>query len=198
MPDDLPPQPEEAVVRARVERMSPQVELTTEAGRSLGSMGKLEAHQGDGHLHRAFSVFLVDRDEVLLQRRADTKYHFAGLWTNSCCGHPAPGTDVVEEAVLRTRQELGIDVELTVVGDFVYRAIDPRSGLVEHELDTVLLGELPGADLAPDPAEVSETRLVSVASLREELAVDPASFTPWLGPALDVLEGQSPARSSAL
>jgi isopentenyl-diphosphate delta-isomerase len=95
-------------------------------------MDKLQAHQGEGHLHRAFSVFLFDGDRVLLQRRAMTKYHFAGLWTNSCCGHPAPDSDVRGQAVRRTKQELGVDVQLVIRGDFLYRALDPTSGLVEH------------------------------------------------------------------
>lgn len=150
-------------------------------------MDKLEAHQGEGHLHRAFSVFLFDDDQVLLQRRASTKYHFAGLWTNSCCGHPAPDTDVREQAVRRTKQELGVDVELTVVGDFLYRAVDPTSGLVEHELDTVLVGDLPAAALDPDPAEVSATRLTSLTALRRQLSQRPETFTPWLGQALDLV-----------
>lgn len=168
-----------------------QVELTRADGTAVGSMGKLEAHQGDGYLHKAFSVFLLRGNDLLLQRRASTKYHFAGLWTNSCCGHPAPGTDVREEAVRRTRQELGIDtdvdIELRVVGTFEYRALDPTSGLVEHELDTVLVGSLPDSELDPDPDEVSATRLVSVAELRTELARTPEEFTPWLGQALELL-----------
>lgn len=160
-------------------------------------MGKLEAHQDGGHLHRAFSVFLLDGDRVLLQQRAAAKYHFPGLWTNSCCGHPSPGEDVVQQAVLRTQQELGVQVELRVVGSFVYRATDPSSGLVEHEYDTVLVGSLPTAALDPDPAEVSATRLVPLEELSEELADDPAAFTPWLDQALDLLV-QDEARSRAV
>jgi isopentenyl-diphosphate delta-isomerase len=165
----------------------PQVELTTTAGASLGSMDKLQAHQGEGHLHRAFSVFLFDGDRVLLQRRAMTKYHFAGLWTNSCCGHPAPDSDVRGQAVRRTKQELGVDVQLVIRGDFLYRALDPTSGLVEHELDTVLVGDLPATDLDPDPAEVSATRLTSLTALRQQLSQLPETFTPWLGQALDLV-----------
>jgi isopentenyl-diphosphate delta-isomerase len=158
------------------------VELVSADGAAGDSMDKLAAHQAPGHLHRAFSVLLLDKaGRVLLQQRAPEKYHFAARWTNSCCGHPAPGTDVTLAAQDRTFAELGLDVPLQVVGTFLYQAADQASGLVEHELDTVLVGRLrPGAVLAVDPAEVSATRLVRVADLEAELAQDPGAFTPWL------------------
>ncbi|MEY3405494.1 MAG: hypothetical protein RL161_924, partial [Bacteroidota bacterium] len=50
----------------------------------VGTMEKMEAHRL-GLLHRAVSVFLFNsRGELMLQRRAATKYHSAGLWTNTC------------------------------------------------------------------------------------------------------------------
>jgi isopentenyl-diphosphate delta-isomerase len=161
---------------------SPLVELVTLDGSSRGSLDKLLAHQAPGHLHRAFSVLLLDgRDRVLLQRRAAGKYHFAGRWSNSCCGHPAPGAEVETAARDRTFAELGLDLPLRRVGSFVYQATDEVSGLVEHEIDEVLLGDLPpGIVPAPDPSEVSATRWVRVVDLETELALDPGAFTPWL------------------
>mgnify|MGYP000919705071 CR=1 FL=1 len=83
-------------------------------------------------------MFVFDsQGRILLQRRADTKYHFGGLWTNSCCGHPRPGEPVATAASRRLREEMGIDVVLEAVASFIYRASDPESGLTEHELDHV-------------------------------------------------------------
>jgi isopentenyl-diphosphate delta-isomerase len=162
------------------------VELLAPDGSSLGGMDKLRAHQAPGHLHRAFSVLLLDpQGKVLLQQRAPSKYHFAGRWSNSCCGHPAPDVSVVTAAQERTFGELGLEVQLEAVGSFVYHAADEASGLVEHEDDTVLVGRLQARALpAPDPEEVSATRLVSPADLRAELAADPEAFTPWLAQVL--------------
>ncbi len=65
------------------------VELVDPTGRAIGTSGKLDAHAAPGHLHRAVSVFLLDRsDRLLVQRRAAGKYHSGGLWRNTCCGHP--------------------------------------------------------------------------------------------------------------
>ncbi len=165
------------------------VELVDEDGLSVGSLDKLLAHRDPGHLHRAFSVVLHDeRGRVLLQRRADEKYHFAGRWSNSCCGHPPPGSALQSAARDRTFAELGVDVPLHLVGSFVYRATDEDSGLVEHELDSVLVGQLP-ADTVPllDPSEVSATRWVGLAALVVELTADPRAFTPWLPQVLALL-----------
>ena len=90
-----------------------QVILVDAEDREIGTAPKLAAHQAGGRLHRAFSVFVLNsRDEVLLQRRAAGKYHGAGLWSNSCCGHPRPGESTPAAARRRLREEMGIDLEL--------------------------------------------------------------------------------------
>jgi len=151
-------------------------------------MAKLAAHESPGVMHRAFSVFLFDRDgRVLLQRRAEHKHHFRGRWSNTCCSHPLPGETVREGAARRLREELGIDAEAEEVGSFTYRASDPDSGLVEVEFDHVLVGRHDGG-ATPDPAEVGEVQWIELEQLRAQLDASPESFTPWLPLALDVVE----------
>ena len=160
-------------------------------GHPLGPAPKLAAHEAPGHLHLAFSVFLFRGDEVLLQRRALSKYHFPGLWANACCSHPAPSEDLVESAARRLREELGVEAEVREVGRFVYRAVDPVSGRVEHELDHVLVGELaPGREPAPDPDEVESVRWVPFAGPPGAL---PEPLAPWFEEAFRIaLAGRSP------
>ncbi len=100
-----------------------KVILVNQDDQVVGEMEKMEAHV-KGILHRAFSVFLFNEaGELLLQQRAFSKYHSGGLWTNTCCSHPAPGEEVVEAALRRLKQELGIqDVEVEIVHHFVYKA----------------------------------------------------------------------------
>lgn len=171
------------------------VVLLDEDGTEIGEMEKLAAHQGDGSLHRAFSVFLFDRDgRMLLHRRASSKHHFRDLWTNSCCSHPRPGESVADAGARRVREELGVEVEaaaLREVGSFVYRAEDDGSDLVEHEWDHVLVGHLDG-DPDPDPAEVGAWRWMDRTQVDAELADDPSRFTPWFPLALAVVDAASP------
>ena len=75
-----------------------RVVLVDSSDREVGTEEKLAAHQR-GVLHRAFSVFVFDPSgRLLLQRRAAIKYHSAGLWSNSCCGHPSPGEKTIDAA----------------------------------------------------------------------------------------------------
>ena len=156
--------------------------------REVGTMPKLAAHRDGGHLHRAFSIFIFDpAGRMLLQRRARTKYHFGGLWTNACCSHPLPGQPLPDIAHARLREEMGLDAPLAKLFTFTYRAHDPASGLTEHELDHVYAGTT--ADQPqPNPAEVDEWRWVAVAELLADVAASPDAYTPWFKAALaDVL-----------
>lgn len=146
---------------------------------AVGIAPKLDAHR-DGRLHRAVSVMLFDDDgRLLLQRRADAKYHSGGLWSNTCCGHPRPGESVNDAGLRRLSAELGIDdCELTGVGEFVYFAL-LADGLVEHELDHVLVGRWNGS-ARPDPLEVAETRWIDREALLSAMDATPSDYTAWL------------------
>lgn len=154
----------------------------------IGRSDKLGAHQPPAPLHRAVSVMLTDGEgRYLLQRRADAKYHFAGLWANSACGHPAPGESVESAARRRLLAELGAAAgELTFQGTTTYAAHDPVSGLAEHELDHVLVGPVLG-EVDPQPEEVAETRWVAATELAAELTAHPERFAPWLVHVLPLL-----------
>ncbi|UZN02752.1 isopentenyl-diphosphate Delta-isomerase [Cellulomonas sp. S1-8] len=159
------------------------VELVDEHGRATGSTTVGQAHSAPGRLHRAFSVVVTRPDgQLLLQRRADAKLRFPGLWTNTCCGHPLPGADLHARATLRVREELGVElVDVREVGTFRYRAQDGASGHVESEHDHVLVGGCTG-ELRPDPAEVAETAWVTPERAHE--MVEAGLTTPWF---VDVL-----------
>jgi isopentenyl-diphosphate delta-isomerase len=150
---------------------------------SIGVAPKLDVHR-DGRLHRAVSVVLFDgHGRVMLQRRAEAKYHSGGLWSNSCCGHPRPGESVEHAAGRRLNDELGVEgCEVTRVGELSYFA-DLGNGLVEHELDHIVVGQWGGA-VTPNPLEVAEVRWVEPAALFAHLAEAPAAYTAWAGPVI--------------
>src|SRR2546423_9920022 len=128
-----------------------QLILVDSSDREIGVGEKLETHR-EGRLHRAFSIFIFDgAGRLLLQKRAPTKYHSGGLWSNTACGHPRPGEETVAAAHRRLREEMGFDCELRAAFGFLYRA-ELRERLIEHEYDHVFVGEFRGAP-APDVAE---------------------------------------------
>jgi isopentenyl-diphosphate delta-isomerase len=161
-----------------------EVILVDAEDREIGRAEKLAAHRDGGVLHRAFSIFLFDRaGRMLLQRRSSRKYHFGGLWTNTCCGHPRPGEDVAAAAHRRLREELGIDAVLREILSFTYTARDADSGLTERELDHVFVGEFEG-EARPDPDEVEALRWLEPAAALRDVAARPARYTPWFATAL--------------
>ena len=164
--------------------MQENVILVDANDNEIGSCEKLAAHLYGGQLHRAFSVFIFDdKKRLLLQQRAQGKYHFGGLWTNTCCSHPRPGEATLAAAQRRLTEELGFTVALTELGHFLYRAEDPTSGLTEHELDHVFIGRFAG-EPTPNPVEVMGWRWQAIEQVDEELSTSPERFTPWFPLAL--------------
>ena len=113
-----------------------KVILVDENDNQVGLMPKLEAHQ-KGLLHRAFSVFIFNSNyQLLLQKRAASKYHSGGLWTNTCCSHPRDGEKTEDAANRRLLEEMGIKTDLRKVYDFIYKA-ELDNELTENEFDHV-------------------------------------------------------------
>ena len=153
------------------------VVLVNEADQQIGLMEKLEAHQ-KGLLHRAFSVFLFNKKgEMLLQKRANTKYHSPNLWTNAVCSHPRNGESYKNGAMRRLNEELGISTEIEEKFHFIYKA-DVGQNLWEHELDYVFVGIYDGI-FNLNPNEVSETRYISLIDLQKEILSNPDNFNEW-------------------
>jgi isopentenyl-diphosphate delta-isomerase len=166
--------------------MKDHVILVNEKDEPLGSMDKLEVHQ-KGLLHRAFSVFVFnDAGQLLLQRRANNKYHSANLWTNTCCSHPYLQENTLDAARRRLKEEMGIDIDLEKKFDFIYQAkLD--NGLTEHEFDHVYVGHYNGHPTL-NPAEASEYRWVEIRELKIEIKLQPEEFTEWLKIAIDFFD----------
>ncbi|MCQ4034343.1 isopentenyl-diphosphate Delta-isomerase [Kaistella montana] len=157
--------------------MEEQVVVVSENDEILGLMEKMEAHE-NGILHRAFSVFLFnDKGEMLLQKRASSKYHSPNQWTNAVCSHPKINETYLEGAQRRLNEELGISADLTEKFSFVYKA-DVGQNLWEHELDHVFTGNYEG-NFVLNEDEVSEIRYISMQQLDEEMKENPEHFTEW-------------------
>lgn len=152
--------------------------LVNEADEAIGTMEKMQAHR-EALLHRAFSVILRNKEgKILLQQRALSKYHSGGLWTNTCCSHPAPGEDILNAAKRRLQEELGITCnDLNVKYSFIYKAALDNE-LTEHELDHVVLGSYDGP-VSLNEDEVAAIEYVSSEELAARMQNKPEQFTVW-------------------
>jgi isopentenyl-diphosphate Delta-isomerase len=155
-----------------------EVILVDRSDKQIGIEEKLKAHQ-EGKLHRAFSVFIFNsKKELLLQKRAEGKYHSSGLWTNTCCSHPRPGKDIKEEAEARLKEEMGIICKLEEKFSFIYK-VKFENNLYEHEFDHVFFGKYNGL-VKPRKEEVSSYKWVSLKELEKEINKNPEKYTFWL------------------
>lgn len=147
----------------------------------VGEATKEAAHK-EGLLHRAFSIFIRNGNKMLIQKRADGKYHSGGLWTNACCSHPRPDEDINEAIHRRLVEELGFDCSLSEVGSFVYFREFSRD-LYEYEYDHVFLGEY-GGEVELNPEEASEYQWILISDLIKWVEKKPQDFTAWFITAL--------------
>jgi len=152
--------------------------LVDEKNNITGYGEKMKVHQ-EGHLHRAFSLFVVNRaGQLMLQRRAFEKYHSGGLWANTCCSHPLKGEDREETIHYRLNHEMGFDCELQPLFNFIYRA-EFENGLTEYELDQVYIGFYEG-EANPNSEEVCEWKWMDIEELKDDLKSSPEKYVYWL------------------
>ena len=164
--------------------MAPDVEmvvLLNAEGKQIGTAPKSTVHGADTRLHLAFSCHVFDpRGRLLVTRRALTKAAWPGVWTNSFCGHPAPGEGLVAAVRRRAEHELGIALDSVepLLPFFRYRATD-ATGIVENEICPVYLA-VTSHTPRPHPDEVVEHRWVDPDDLAESVRRTPWAFSPWL------------------
>lgn len=152
--------------------------LVDEDDQELTVGPKLETHIR-GELHRAFSIFLFDKHgRTLVQKRAAQKYHSAGKWANTCCGHPRPGENIAKAAHRRLGEELGLNANLRFGFQTRYTA-ELDGDMIENELVHVFYAAL---DAAPflNPNEVAEVMSIDLDDLRIGSTIPIDSQAAWL------------------
>ena len=165
-------------VNRGLSEMSEELILVNEENRAIGRAGKRDVHTA-GLLHRAFSIFLVDENRrMLVQRRSAAKYHSAGLWANSCCGHPRPGESTLNAARRRLGEELGA-VSALHYGFQARYCTGLPNGLTENELVYVYFGSAPRS-FSLNPAEVSEVGWLTLTALQKDVGRHPRRYAYWL------------------
>ena len=183
----------------QVDMMSEKVILVDQQDRVLGSMSKVDAHRGEGVLHRAFSILLFDENgRLLLQKRASHKITFPDVWANTVCSHPlhipaeinimplGEGSKIA--AIRKMKQELGIPVgtiqpeNIHFITRMMYRA-RADDVWVEHELDHILFARAPKEmPMDVNPNEISDVCWVSKSELEEWVSGNTSRdkvIAPW-------------------
>ncbi len=151
--------------------------MVDEDDTQIGTMGKMETHE-KGLLHRAFSILIFNtKGELMLQKRASGKYHSGGLWTNTCCGHPRDGEELVSAAHRRLKEEMGFDCPLREILTFTYQA-NLDKGLKENEFLHVFSGEYNDEPVL-NTEEADDWKWTTMDKLKEDTGQNPGNYTYW-------------------
>ena len=154
-----------------------KVILVNEKDEQIGLMPKMEAHE-KAILHRAFSVFIFnDKNELMLQQRALSKYHSPGLWTNTCCSHQRDGESNIEAGKRRLQEEMGFVADLKETTSFIYKA-PFDNGLTEHEFDHILVGYY-NEEPYMNSEEVASWKWKNLEDVKVDISLHPEVYTAW-------------------
>ncbi len=157
---------------------SEQLILVDSNDNQVGVMDKQSCHNGEGVLHRAFSLFVFNpAGELLLQQRAAGKRLWPKFWSNSCCSHPRQGEQMPIAVERRCREELGFTLVPRFVYKFEYHASYLQAGS-EHELCSVFSGHFDGQPHI-NSSEIQAWRWCPVDELNGLLESRAENFTPW-------------------
>jgi isopentenyl-diphosphate delta-isomerase len=152
--------------------------LVDESDREIGHLSKGACHDGEGVLHRAFSLFIFNTaGDLLLQQRSNEKRLWPLFWSNSCCSHPRRGETMNVATERRLSQELGMTSSVHHLFTFQYHApyLDLGS---ENEVCWVFVG-LSHEPPRPNVHEIADVRWISPGDLDREFETQPEIFTPW-------------------
>jgi len=145
--------------------------------KEIGFFEKIEAHY-KGILHRAFSILVFNsKNQLLLQKRSEKKYHSPGLWSNTCCSHPRYGGNLQDEIYKRLKQEMGFTCELKEIFSFVYK-VKLGDNLFENEYDHVFIGRYDG-EIVVNKDEADDFKWVVINEVKADIANKPEQYTYW-------------------
>lgn len=169
--------------------MTEEIVLVDGTGKPVGRAPKLESHHAHTPLHLGFSCYIFNSGGgFLLTRRAKVKKVWPGVWTNSVCGHPAPGEEIEDAILRRLDYELGIK-DITglklILPDYRYKT-PPYKGIVENEICPVYVA-VSDKDPTPNPDEVEAYEWVDWDNLENLISAQPSKYSYWMKDQLPLL-----------
>ncbi|CAH1451774.1 unnamed protein product [Lactuca virosa] len=171
-------------------------DVLTKTGQKTGISKPRGAVHRDGDYHRAVHVwiFAESTQELLLQKRADCKDSWPGLWDISSAGHISAG----DSSLITARRELQEELGLTLPNDafellfvFLQQSVTNNGNFINNEFDDVYLvttvSPIPLEAFTLQESEVSAVKYISIEEYKQALAKeDPEYHCNVEAPSLDL------------
>lgn len=157
--------------------MEEKIILVDKNDKEIGICEKMKAHE-EALLHRAFSIYIFnDKDELLLQQRAFSKYHSGGLWSNTCCSHPRENESLEHAIHRRLKEEMGFDCDLEEIKEFIYK-VELDHDLTEYEYLHVYKG-IYNKDVNINKEEVENYKWEKLEQVKKDIEKHKDNYTYW-------------------
>jgi isopentenyl-diphosphate delta-isomerase len=122
-------------------------------------------------------IFVIDQSgEVLLQKRAQTKKHYPGLWDTSACGAIAHGENPEMAAERELFEEIGVRCKLQLAERFMNAFPSEDGTLVRTRLSYLYIGRC--AVKPTHNHEVEEIRGFAPEGLLAHVKAAPEKYVP--------------------
>ncbi|CAN4128005.1 unnamed protein product [Withania somnifera] len=163
-------------------------DVLTKTGQKAGfSKPRGDVHR-DGDYHRAVHVwiFAESTQELLIQRRADCKDSWAGLWDISSAGHISAGDSSLISAMRELQEELGVTLpkdafELLFI--FLQECTINDGKFINNEYNDVYLvttiNPIPLEAFTLQESEVSAVKYISFEEYRRVLSQEDPDYVPY-------------------
>ncbi|KAB2007054.1 hypothetical protein E1A91_D10G001500v1 [Gossypium mustelinum] len=164
------------------------LDVLTKTGKKTGvSKPRGDVHR-DGDYHKAVHVwiFAESTQELLLQKRADCKDSWPGLWDISSAGHISAGDSSLITAQRELQEELGVILpkdafELIFV--FLEECVTNNGKFINNEYSDVYLvttlEPIPREAFTLQDTEVSDVKYISFGEYRSHLAEADPKYVPY-------------------
>ncbi|GFZ17269.1 nudix hydrolase homolog 3 [Actinidia rufa] len=163
-------------------------DVLTRTGQKTGvSKSRGDVHR-DGDYHGAVHVWIFSEStqELLIQRRADCKYSWGGLWDISSAGHISAGDSSLITARRELHEELGVILPkdaFELIFIFLQECAINDGKFIENEFEDVYLV----TTLAPIPleaftlqeSEVSAVKYIPFEEYKNLLAKEDPEYVPY-------------------
>ncbi len=157
-----------------------QIVLVDTTGKQTGIAEKLPSHHANTPLHLAFSVYVFnDQGQFLVTKRALHKKVWPGVWTNSCCGHPYPGEEMLQAIGRRLKYEIGMEAKnfQVLLSDYQYET-PPFKGIIEREFCPVYIARATSQP-HPNPEETADYQWLSWQDYLQQALADSTNTWSW-------------------
>ncbi len=132
--------------------------------------------------HKAVHIWIInDKNQILIQKRDESKKIFPGLWDISVAGHITSGDLPIDTAIREIKEELGIEAEKNeLIYLYCLRRDFETYGTSNMFFDTFLYKtNLEIASMRINPREISELKFIDFQEFEKtENGTSNLSFAP--------------------